>query len=75
MRLSDWLDQNDITQKAFAKRLGLTQGRISQVCTGGTDSLRLANRISDETSGQVAISDLVIPTARPSEPAQPEAAE
>lgn len=59
MRLSDWLAKENMTQQAFAELIGVTQGRVSQVCSRGTDSLRLATKISDITNGEVPPDDVM----------------
>lgn len=53
MHLSDWLNRNGVTQQAFGERIGLTQGRISQICLHGTDSIRVAKAIERATDGAV----------------------
>lgn len=53
MRLADYLSQTATTQEAFAKAVGTTQGRISQILKGGEPSLKLARRIKDATKGAV----------------------
>lgn len=61
MRLSDWLAEAGITQDAFAKIIGVTQGRVSQLVRGerGSPSLSLATRIENATEGQVKPVDLL----------------
>lgn len=51
--LREWLKSNNITQGAFAKRIGRTQGRVSQIIKSGTDSLTEGFAIERETSGEV----------------------
>lgn len=59
MKLSDWLAKRGMTQKALGELLGVTQGRVSQVCARGTDSLRLATKISEITDGEVPPDDVM----------------
>ena len=59
MKLSDWLAKEGMTQQAFADELGVTQGRISQICARGTDSLRMATKISEITNGEVPPDDVM----------------
>jgi DNA-binding transcriptional regulator YdaS (Cro superfamily) len=53
MRISDWLEKEGMTQAAFAARIGVSQGRVSQICALGTDSLRTAAKIERATGGEV----------------------
>lgn len=64
MRLSDFLDTSGESQAAFALRVGVTQARISQLVSGGTPSVPLAQRISAATKGKVALSDWPAPTGK-----------
>ena len=59
MQFAKWLDDNDIGQAAFGARIGLSQGRISQIAKEGTDSLSTALLIEQETAGEVSIRDLM----------------
>lgn len=59
MQLSKWLDDNEIGQADFGDRIGLTQGRISQIAKIGTDSLSTALLIEQATGGEVSIRDLM----------------
>jgi DNA-binding transcriptional regulator YdaS (Cro superfamily) len=53
MRISEWLTKEGMTQRAFAARIGVSQGRVSQICALGTDSLSMAARIVRATRGEV----------------------
>lgn len=53
MRLNQWLQKYSVTQRAFAEKIGVTQGRISQICAIGTDSLSMAAKIEEATGGEV----------------------
>lgn len=57
MKLADWLQINGITQRAFAEQIGVTQGRISQICAAGTDSLSTASKIEEATQGAVTATE------------------
>lgn len=57
MRISEWLDKQGMTQAAFAARIGVSQGRISQICAVGTDSLSMAAKIAEATRGQVTVEE------------------
>lgn len=59
MKLPDWLAKEEMTQQAFADLLGVTQGRVSQICARGTDSLRMAQKISEVTNGEVPPDDVM----------------
>jgi len=59
MHLSDWISQQGLTQREFADRVDVTQGRIAQLLFGDTPSWALALRIRNETQGQVALEDWV----------------
>ena len=53
MRIGEWLQKHSVTQRAFAEKIGMTQGRISQICASGTDSLSTARKIETATDGEV----------------------
>lgn len=58
MRFSDWFSaQQGLTQDAFAKRVGVTQGRIAQILNGDMPSMTLAIVISRATDGAVTPND------------------
>ena len=59
MMLSEWLALNNVSQEDFGSRVGCTQGRISQICRNGTESLLMALKINKETGGAVSIEELV----------------
>lgn len=61
MRLADWLKtrkQRGMTQDAFARRIGVTQGRVSQIAIRGTSDLKIALAIREATDGEVSLTDL-----------------
>lgn len=61
IRLAKWLKDNKISQRAFGEMVGLTQGRVSQICLHGTDSLRMARKISEATNGAITVEDCFTP--------------
>lgn len=48
-----------MTQAEAGKRLGVTQGRVSQIALDGTDSLKIAMAIEGLTSGRVTVRELL----------------
>lgn len=59
MMLSEWLETNGMSQGTFAEKVGLTQGRISQIIAKGTRDIMTARRIEDATDGAVPIAALL----------------
>lgn len=61
MKLEHWLQTRKprMTQDAFGMKVGLTQGRISQIVKNGTTDLATALRIQDATGGDVSLRDLL----------------
>lgn len=59
MKLSDWLAKENMSQRAFAELIGLTQGRVSQICLRGCGDMSTARAIVMQTSGEVDYSDLL----------------
>lgn len=58
MRFSVWFAaQEGLTQEAFAKEVGVTQGRIAQLLRGDVPSMTLAARIQKVTDGAVTPND------------------
>jgi 3,4-dihydroxy 2-butanone 4-phosphate synthase/GTP cyclohydrolase II len=57
MKLSDWLANSDISQSELARRLNITQGRVSQLASGASPSLELAMRIAAVTDNKVQPKD------------------
>ena len=53
MKLSEWLINSDISQSELARRLGITQGRVSQLVGGALPSLDLAHKIAAATGQKV----------------------
>lgn len=59
MQLSEWLKSSKTSQAVLAQRLGLTQGRVSQIVADGTDSLSTAIMIEEVTGGEVTVRELI----------------
>ena len=57
MKLSEWLANSGVSQSELARRLGVTQGRVSQLVAGALPSLDLANKIAAATGNKVRPSD------------------
>ena len=57
MKLSEWLINSGTSQSELARRLGITQGRVSQLVGGAQPSLDLANRIAAVSANKVRPSD------------------
>ena len=57
MKLSEWLANSNVSQTELARRLGVTQGRVSQLVAGAQPSLELAMRISTATGQKVLPQD------------------
>ncbi len=57
MKLSEWLANSGVSQSELARRLGITQGRVSQLVGGAQPSLELANKIAAVTGNKVRPSD------------------
>src|SRR5882724_1659742 len=59
MELSGWLERNKTPRSAFARAVGVSPGRITQICEGELPSLELAERIARETAGAVTPNDFL----------------
>jgi len=57
MKLSAWLTYSGMSQSELARRLGITQGRVSQLVGGAQPSLDLANKIAAVTGNKVRPQD------------------
>ncbi len=57
MKLSDWLINSNTSQSELARRLGVTQGRVSQLVGGALPSLELAKKIAAATGQKVKPQD------------------
>ena len=59
MDLAGWLERTKTPRSAFARAVGVSPGRITQICEGELPSLELAERIAKETAGAVTPNDFV----------------
>ena len=57
MKLSQWLANSGVSQSELARRLGITQGRVSQLVAGAAPSLELAMKIEAATGQKVRPQD------------------
>ena len=57
MKLAAWLVNSGVSQSALARRIGVTQGRVSQLAAGALPSLELAQKIAAATGGKVRPQD------------------
>ena len=57
MKLTEWLINSDTSQSELARRLGVTQGRVSQLVGGALPSLELAKKIAAATGQKVKPQD------------------
>jgi 3,4-dihydroxy 2-butanone 4-phosphate synthase / GTP cyclohydrolase II len=57
MKLAAWLSGTSTSQSAFARILGVTQGRVAQLVAGAKPSLDLAHRIAAATGNRVKPQD------------------
>ena len=63
MRLSDWLNKpgNTLTQDALGAKVGVTQGRISQIARNGTRDFLMIRKLSAATNYEVSPDELLPP--------------
>ncbi|MGI6244281.1 MAG: 3,4-dihydroxy-2-butanone-4-phosphate synthase [Pseudochelatococcus sp.] len=61
MKLADWLDRNGVSRVAFARRIGVTPGAVTQLCNNpaGWLSRETAELILRETRGAVTPNDFL----------------
>ncbi len=73
MKLTEWLNEKGTkrTQDALGQSVGLTQGRISQIASKGTNDLKTALAIEAATDGQVTVADLLMPAGKERESREP----
>ena len=57
MKLAEWLISSNTSQSELARRLGVTQGRVSQLVGGALPSLELAKKIAAATGQKVKPQD------------------
>jgi 3,4-dihydroxy 2-butanone 4-phosphate synthase / GTP cyclohydrolase II len=69
MKLSDWLNANNISRVEFARRTHLSPSAVTQLCNnnGAWLSRETAEVIFRETKGQVTPNDFMTPLAPPGE--------
>lgn len=58
MKLSDYLLSKQITQKAFADKVGTTQPNIYRIIKGQRPRTILAHKIQEHTHGLVSVAEL-----------------
>jgi 3,4-dihydroxy 2-butanone 4-phosphate synthase/GTP cyclohydrolase II len=58
MKLADWLKTANMSKAGFARAVGISPGRVSQLLSGDTPSLDLALRIQQLTRDKVKPGDL-----------------
>src|SRR5262249_24247443 len=59
MELGHWLERSKTPRSTFARAVGVSPGRITQICEGELPSLELAERIARETGGAVTPNDFL----------------
>lgn len=60
MKLAEYLDLHDIRRGEFARLIGVSGGRVTQLCDGsGWPSRDVAERISAVTEGVVTANDFL----------------
>lgn len=60
MKLAAYLEANGINRRDFAARIGVSGGRVTQLCEdGGWPSREVAERITVETAGAVTADDFL----------------
>ena len=58
MKLGEWLEKRNITQQAFADRIGKSQAAVSRYISGKImPSRETVKRIREETKGKVGLDD------------------
>jgi 3,4-dihydroxy 2-butanone 4-phosphate synthase/GTP cyclohydrolase II len=57
MKIAEWLINSGTSQSELARRLGVTQGRVSQLVAGAQPSLELAMKIATATGNKVRPQD------------------
>jgi plasmid maintenance system antidote protein VapI len=67
MKLKDWLWTQRLRQTEFAETLGVSNGYMSELCSGQKwPSRDMARRIVEATGGQVSANDFIDSTDAPS---------
>ena len=57
--LKQWLSDQGLSQGKFARRVRVTDGRLSQILHGESPSMKLAARIKAATKGEITADDLM----------------
>lgn len=57
MKLDAYLSWKQLSQAEFGRQIGVTQARVSQLCSGERPSLTLAQVIERVTEGAVGLSE------------------
>lgn len=53
--LAKYLAEKGIKRAEFARGIGVTRARVTQICSDGVAHLELAKRIEDATNGNVPV--------------------
>jgi len=61
MKLGNYLQQNSLSQEEFGRRIGRTQGRVSQLVRGAWPSQEESERIQSVTECAVTPNDWLQP--------------
>jgi len=66
MLLSDWFKKpgNKMTQSALGEKVGVTQGRISQIALKGTRDFPMIRKIVEATNHDVTADELLPASSR-----------
>lgn len=60
MKLADWLKENGVKRREFAARIGVSNGRVTQLCEEAAwPSRSVAERIAAVTGGAVTPDDFL----------------
>lgn len=58
MNITEYLSANSLSQEAWATRLGVSQGRVSQWIAGQTIPPERAEQIEVDTAGSITVEEL-----------------
>jgi len=59
MQLVEWMKKNNISQTELARRVGVFPNQINNIVRGRhKPALKLANKIKNETNGEVTLDDI-----------------
>lgn len=60
MQLTEWLDREGLTRRAFADRIGVNPSDMTGICRGTQwVSVKTALAIERETGGEVTVADIL----------------